>query len=732
VVADPFDPSTGLPKDAPADLRAFLACTGTSVTFKNGPVAWLPLSSIVPDNLKDWVPDAAPSLTVTPGAGATATIGISIGGIPIASVPASISGGALRLDTSNVQVPGVADGLQQAVDNLNAWFNAHGKAISAPTFGNGSVTLAKIEALHVSAPGSVVPDELAGGAVGGAQAASGSPPVGWPDALSDESGVSLREALAAQLAGPPATTPGSTGQVPQAGSASVFLPIVPFAGGLRDGTFAVDAFSLVQRDSDSISIRITISSKDPATVEFPRGLPFLLAPAGGAMPLPTFPLAEGRALVTDLATGSVRPSVPVTVTLPVLNVEPIPSLPKSVLDRLIQLPLATDLDGVHIGVTVAPSPVPADWIAAALPPDPGGFLAKLRPIDASTRFFRLADHGSDANTALSGPDPWAFVDLGQGGTPPRAPSNVPDFTGVIPIPAPFVPPPTTLSGENWLLVKDIPPAAVEHLAPLDLDPRVELDPHDLARALDVGGGSGAEATAPETPGSADEGPTFEPPKSEVGAAGPPPSAASPSYLDVRIESAPEASSLTPSRPSDEAGPAETLDLRFGQIDRPYVPKNDDEPTGGTILLPVEPLPQQPAPPPPAPFMSVFDDAPNAAADVAPDAAQTEAAAATAGVGAAAAPSARRGLPVAGIFAGLALVLAVGVVGALGFMNGGPGASSPPPASNVIGGTVSSEAPLTSGGIPTSPRPISSQVAPPPFVIIGENEISFGQAAGFDP
>ncbi|MFI5042787.1 MAG: hypothetical protein ACHQNA_13245, partial [Acidimicrobiales bacterium] len=47
-------------------------------------------------------------------------------------------------------------------------------------------------------------------------------------------------------------------------------------------------------------------------------------------------------------------------------------------------------------------------------------------------------------------------------------------------------------------------------------------------------------------------------------------------------------------------------------------------------------------------------------------------------------------------------------------------------------TLGFRAPISASGGSSSARPAQSQAAPPPFVIIAGNEISFGQAAGFDP
>jgi hypothetical protein len=55
-MGDPLDPSKGLPKGAPDDLRAFLECKGASVTLKDGSLPWLSVGGLVPDDLTDLVP----------------------------------------------------------------------------------------------------------------------------------------------------------------------------------------------------------------------------------------------------------------------------------------------------------------------------------------------------------------------------------------------------------------------------------------------------------------------------------------------------------------------------------------------------------------------------------------------------------------------------------------------------------------------------------------------------
>ena len=97
-----------LPPEAPEDLRDFLECKSAKVALKDGNLSWLPL----PPEIKDFVPEGAkPDLAIEPGATpGTASIKVSLGPISL-SLPASVSGGQLTVDTSD-----------PAQDVAPAWF----------------------------------------------------------------------------------------------------------------------------------------------------------------------------------------------------------------------------------------------------------------------------------------------------------------------------------------------------------------------------------------------------------------------------------------------------------------------------------------------------------------------------------------------------------------------------------------------------------------------------------
>lgn len=143
-----------LPKDVPEDIRLFVECKKLTVTIQNGKVPWLPL----PDDVKKYLPDSVkPELSITPGSKpGTATIKLGLGPISV-SLPASVSDGTLSVDTSDVGmlVPDkLVDGINQAVKDLNDWFKHKGHGFGPPKFGEGQVTLSKID---IAAPGKAEP-----------------------------------------------------------------------------------------------------------------------------------------------------------------------------------------------------------------------------------------------------------------------------------------------------------------------------------------------------------------------------------------------------------------------------------------------------------------------------------------------------------------------------------------------------------------------------------------------
>ncbi|HLX35548.1 MAG TPA: hypothetical protein VKR30_09960 [Candidatus Limnocylindrales bacterium] len=135
-MGDPVDPSAGLPKDAPADLRAFLNCTGASVTIKDGKLSWAA---------------GSPTITISPDSTTSATVTFSKSVLSV-SVPVSIANGQLSLDLSGYP-DAIASEVRQAidVDNLNAWFKKNGQQLGPASFGKGQVTLKKVPIPSIAA-----------------------------------------------------------------------------------------------------------------------------------------------------------------------------------------------------------------------------------------------------------------------------------------------------------------------------------------------------------------------------------------------------------------------------------------------------------------------------------------------------------------------------------------------------------------------------------------------------
>lgn len=203
-MGDPIDPSTGLPKDAPADLRAFLNCTGATLTLKNGKQQWL--SDALP-------PGLSPEVSITPGPGATGTLTIGSGYLSL-SLPMSIVNGQLNVDASGLP-DALGAPLTNQFDNLNAWFKKNGKQFGNPTFAKGQVTLAKVPFV---APAQQVPAGQGAAAPAGApQGAGGKPGAGKPGAAPAGPGaVPPPPAAAPQGQGKPAQKPpaGWPGLIP--------------------------------------------------------------------------------------------------------------------------------------------------------------------------------------------------------------------------------------------------------------------------------------------------------------------------------------------------------------------------------------------------------------------------------------------------------------------------------------------------------------------------------------
>jgi len=135
-----------LPPNLPEDLRAFVDCTGDRATIRNGPVTWVE----IPPAARGMLGGAMhPDLTVTPGPVAgTAYLEIKAGWLA-ARLPAMVSGGRLKIDTSKLPFlapASVKADIQRFVDELNARLAANGKALGEPTFEPEGMTLTKVDA----------------------------------------------------------------------------------------------------------------------------------------------------------------------------------------------------------------------------------------------------------------------------------------------------------------------------------------------------------------------------------------------------------------------------------------------------------------------------------------------------------------------------------------------------------------------------------------------------------
>jgi len=134
-----------LPPNLPPDLRAFLECTGDVATIANGPIEWVE----IPVNVRGLLGGAArPELQVSPGPTPSSAILQVRAGWVSANLPAAVVDGRLRVDTSKLPMlaPGsIATEIRRFVDALNGRLAANGKALAAPSFGAGGMTMTKVE-----------------------------------------------------------------------------------------------------------------------------------------------------------------------------------------------------------------------------------------------------------------------------------------------------------------------------------------------------------------------------------------------------------------------------------------------------------------------------------------------------------------------------------------------------------------------------------------------------------
>ena len=133
-----------LPPSLPEDLRAFLECRGDRATIANGPVEWVE----IPPNVRGMLGGATrPELTVAPGSSPSTAIFTVKAGWVSATLPASVTGGKLAIDTSKLPFlapRSIATQIKQFVDELNGRLAANGKALGEPTFGPEGMTLTKV------------------------------------------------------------------------------------------------------------------------------------------------------------------------------------------------------------------------------------------------------------------------------------------------------------------------------------------------------------------------------------------------------------------------------------------------------------------------------------------------------------------------------------------------------------------------------------------------------------
>ena len=134
-----------LPPNLPADLRAFLDCTGDVATIANGPVEWVE----IPANVRGLLGGASrPELEIDPGPGPDSALLRVRAGWVSATLAASVVAGSLIVDTSKLPMlapRSIAADIQRFVEALNGRLTANGKALAPPAFGAAGMTLTKVE-----------------------------------------------------------------------------------------------------------------------------------------------------------------------------------------------------------------------------------------------------------------------------------------------------------------------------------------------------------------------------------------------------------------------------------------------------------------------------------------------------------------------------------------------------------------------------------------------------------
>lgn len=138
-------PLDDLPANLPADLRAFIECTGDVATIANGPIEWVE----IPANVRGLLGGAArPELQVGPGPTPSSAILQVRAGWVSATLPAAVVDGRLRVDTSKLPMlapRSIAADIERFVEALNGRLAANGKGLAAPSFGAGGMTLTKVD-----------------------------------------------------------------------------------------------------------------------------------------------------------------------------------------------------------------------------------------------------------------------------------------------------------------------------------------------------------------------------------------------------------------------------------------------------------------------------------------------------------------------------------------------------------------------------------------------------------
>ena len=134
-----------LPANAPQELKDFVACTRMEVDLDPAQPGWLPS----PPGLGD---AAAPSVTITPNGANAVNVSVGWGFISI-TLPVSIEGGQLKVDTANL--PDLGD-MKTSVDKwvtaANDFIRQNGKELSGLELRDGKLHLTKraVAAQHSS------------------------------------------------------------------------------------------------------------------------------------------------------------------------------------------------------------------------------------------------------------------------------------------------------------------------------------------------------------------------------------------------------------------------------------------------------------------------------------------------------------------------------------------------------------------------------------------------------